>query len=244
MFMEGGDKINRVLVINKGIEEQNHLRDVLQNSHTEIVCTSTIDNAINELSNKDFTLIILDASLTEQDGSKFIDALQKAAQIPILILSLRVGKASEQTAISDSFIHPSNIRLHNIKNSLSLAQHLIRATERHEVPGDYCYTLVFGNDLIIEPEKRQAYLKGKKLNLTRKEFDMLLCLASNPGRVLTREQLYSQIWENDTSFNVDELVKAHIKTLRKKLSDADIQYIKNVWGVGYRFDHETEKDGE
>ena len=104
--------------------------------------------------------------------------------------------------------------------------------------------MAFGNDLVIEPSKRQAFLKGKKLNLTRKEFEMLLCLASNPGRVLTREQLYRQIWETDTSYNVDELVKAHIKTLRKKLSDADIQYIKNVWGVGYRFDHETEEDGE
>lgn len=110
--------------------------------------------------------------------------------------------------------------------------------------GEYCYTLAFGNELIIEPEKRQAYLKGKKLNLTRKEFDVLLCLASNPGKVLTREQIYSQIWEIDTSFNVDDLVKAHIKTLRKKLADSDIQYIKNVWGVGYRFDHETEEDGE
>ena len=125
-----------------------------------------------------------------------------------------------------------------------LAKHLMQMNYNKSIIGEYCYTLAFGNELIIEPEKRQAYLKGKKLNLTRKEFDVLLCLASNPGKVLTREQIYSQIWEIDTSFNVDDLVKAHIKTLRKKLADSDIQYIKNVWGVGYRFDHETEEDGE
>ena len=239
-----GDSINRVLVINKKPEEQKHIREILKNAATEITCVTSIDYAIIELSKKNFDFIILDASFTETDGSALIDAFQDNTQIPILILSLRAGKDADSTNPADISVSPSEIPVSNAKNGLLLAQHILQCNERYEPPGAYCYTLAFGNDLVIEPSKRQAYLKGKKLNLTRKEFDMLLCLASNPGRVLTREQLYRQIWETDTSYNVDELVKAHIKTLRKKLSDADIQYIKNVWGVGYRFDHETEEDGE
>jgi len=230
------------LVINKNIEDQNHLRDVLNNTNTEILCTDSVHQAIAELAISQFTLIILDAMFTEKDGGELVDALYKVTQIPVLILSMRCGEKSDNANIVSSL--PSNTTVSNIKCSLLLAKHLIQDNERYQNNGEYCYTLAFGNELIIEPEKRQAYLKGKKLNLTRKEFDMLLCLASNPGKVLTREQIYSQIWETDTSFNVDDLVKTHIKTLRKKLADADIQYIKNVWGVGYRFEHETEEDGE
>ena len=102
--------------------------------------------------------------------------------------------------------------------------------------------LVFGTDLIVEPMKRQVFLKGQLLELSRKEFDLFFCLAKHPGQVLSREQLYNRVWDSDSAFNVDEVVKAHIKTLRKKLSASDIDYIKNIWGVGYRF--QTEKDSE
>ena len=104
------------------------------------------------------------------------------------------------------------------------------------------HPLAFGTDLIIEPMKRLVFLKGQLVELSRKEFDLLYCLAKHPGQVLSREQLYSRVWDSDSAFNVDEVVKAHIKTLRKKLSASDIDYIKNIWGVGYRF--QTEKDSE
>lgn len=208
------------------------------------MCVDSVYDAVYQLVKYEFTLIILDASLTVKDGSELLDAIQRATSTPILILSLRAGKVNNDHKESYSNTDTLSDQQCSLKNSLALAQHLIRSETTQVAQGEYCYTLAFGNDLIIEPDKRQVYLKGKKLNLTRKEFDMLLCLASNAGKVLTREQLYNQIWENDTSYNVDDLVKAHIKTLRKKLSEADIKYIKNVWGVGYRFDHETEKDGE
>ena len=71
--------------------------------------------------------------------------------------------------------------------------------------------------------------------MTRKEFDLLFWLASNPGKVFSRDQLYDRVWDDNSSFNVDEIVKAHIKTLRSKLSISEIEYIQNVWGVGYQF---------
>lgn len=103
------------------------------------------------------------------------------------------------------------------------------------------YTLVFGKDLMIDPKSRKATLRGEALNLTKKEFDLLFCLARHAGQVLSREQLYTQVWENDHSYNVDNLVKAHIKTLRKKLTPANREYIKNVWGIGYCFIDEEDR---
>ena len=110
--------------------------------------------------------------------------------------------------------------------------------------GDLCYTLAFGNDLVIDPLTRQVFVHGNELKMTRKEFDLLFRLASNPGKVFTREQLYDHIWDEQSAYNVDDVVKHHIKTLRKKLTTSNAEYIKNVWGIGYRFEHDTVKDGE
>lgn len=89
--------------------------------------------------------------------------------------------------------------------------------------------------MIIDPLTRQVQLNGKALPFTRKEFDLLYCLASNPGQVFSREQLYDQVWDEHATYNVDEVVKAQIKLLRQKLSMTGKDYIQNVWGVGYRF---------
>ena len=96
-------------------------------------------------------------------------------------------------------------------------------------------TLTFGTDLIIDPLHRQVLSKGSLLKLTRKEFNMLHFLASHPGQVFTREQLYTRIWRCDSDFNVDEAVRSHIKFLRRKLASSGKEYIQTVWGIGYRF---------
>ena len=97
-----------------------------------------------------------------------------------------------------------------------------------------CKMTVAGR-LRISPESRQAFLGEKEIMLTRKEFDLLLLFAENPNKVFTCDQLYDLLWSEQTAYNVDEVVKAHIKSLRQKLSDDDSVQIKNVWGVGYRF---------
>ena len=102
----------------------------------------------------------------------------------------------------------------------------------------YLDALNSGSDLIIDPAKRQVFLKGKELVFTKKEFDLLLCLASHPGRVFSREQLYDYVWDDKIVFNVDSVIKTHISSLRQKMIDAVVEYIKNVWGLGYKFNNE------
>lgn len=84
----------------------------------------------------------------------------------------------------------------------------------------------------------QVFLKGKELAFTKKEVDILLCLASHPGRVFTKDQLYDYAWEDKIIYNVESVIKTHISSLRQNMSEADIEYIRNVWGIGYRFQYE------
>lgn len=74
------------------------------------------------------------------------------------------------------------------------------------------------------------------MSLTKKEYDLLLCLASYPGQILSQEQLYEQVWKEEPDVGVNETVRVHIGKLKKKLSTvSDFNYIHNVWGVGYKF---------
>ena len=95
---------------------------------------------------------------------------------------------------------------------------------------------------MIDPQTRQVLLTGRNLPFTRKEFDLLFCLASNPGQVFSREQLYEQVWDEHAAYNVDGVVKSQIRLLRQKLSATGREYIKNVWGVGYRFQNEPDDE--
>ena len=103
-----------------------------------------------------------------------------------------------------------------------------------------CYTLAFGNDLVIEPETRYVTLQGQELKLTRKEYDLLFWLATNPGKVYSYTQLYDHVWDELAVGDVTQVVKYHIKSLRKKMTSSEAEYIKNVWGVGYRFANSSE----
>jgi DNA-binding response OmpR family regulator len=95
--------------------------------------------------------------------------------------------------------------------------------------------LRFG-ELTIDPSGRQVHREGERVELTQREFELLLFMARHPGQAFTREQLMDRVWQY--SFYVDtSTVTVHIRRLRAKLErdPAQPRYIETVWGVGYRF---------
>lgn len=95
--------------------------------------------------------------------------------------------------------------------------------------------LIFGTELTIDPNGRIVKVNGEDLNITKKEFDLFLCLVRNRKQVLSVEQLYEEIWGDEPDEKKLKTVKSHIYTLRKKLSSTGKNYIQNSWGTGYRF---------
>ena len=89
-------------------------------------------------------------------------------------------------------------------------------------------------DLRIDIERYDVFNRGRRVLLTFKEYQLLSVLASNPGRVYTREALLHQIWEYDY-FGGTRTVDVHIRRLRGKIEDTGQSYIETVWNVGYRF---------
>lgn len=230
-----------VLIINTNTEEAQAIKENLSSPNTKIVCVFSMDEALKFIGQIEFCLIILDAEISAADDHRLLSAIRKSKTTPILILSsqschverLRVLQAGAHAYIGEPY---------SLEECLAQAQALMQLYCDLKPPTEICYTLVFGKDLVIDPSARRVLLNGKDLRLTRKEFDLLFCLASNPGQVFSREQLYNHVWDEHSAYNVDEVVKAQIKTLRQKLNMTGNEYIKNVWGIGYRF--HTEPDDE
>ncbi len=107
-----------------------------------------------------------------------------------------------------------------------------RALRRHREAGGF--SMVRAGDLVINPDSFEVSLGGRRLALTFKEYELLRLLATNPGRVYSRETLLSRIWGYDY-FGGTRTVDVHVRRLRSKMEDADHTFIETVWKAGYRF---------
>lgn len=230
----------RVLIIDDNLVVCKEIKYALQNETTDVYYALSVHDGIEQLTKHHFCLVIMELLLSEGDGMELLKMLQLFKPIPILVLSSKPG-SEDRIAVLKAGAHGYVKKPYDLEECLAHAQSLMELYAQLHTSESRYYTLAFGMDLIIDPVKHQATLKGEPLNLTRKEFDLLFHLASHAGQVLSREQLYNAVWKETTAYNVDEQVKAHIKALRRKLIPAGKEYIKNEWGVGYRFSPEEEE---
>lgn len=228
--------LKHILIVNPDALEAEKIKGRMESSTTIVVCAYSIQQAIKYFDEIEFCLVILDANISASDDHTLLKAMRKVKTMPILVLSSH-NDHSERIHAFQAGAHAYMGKPYTDEECLAQAHTLLQLyIDTHPEIDDICYTLAFGRDLIIEPDNRKVLLNGKQLKMTRTEFDLLLVLASNAGRVFSCEQLYDQVWDDQSAFNVEEVVKYHIKSLRKKLMTADTEYIKNVWGIGYQFD--------
>ena len=230
-----------ILVISSDEREKYGIFSRLSSSTTAVYVTSTVQEAMPYLTDQRLCLVILDAEISQKDNHTLLKSIKKLKTTPILVLSSQPGHAQRLETLKAG-AHAYMGTPYTMEECLAQAQSLMQIyVDSHPEKHTY-FTLAFGDNLVIDPSTRQVFIKDKEIKFTRKEFDLLFWLASNPGQVFSREQLYDHVWDEDSVYNVDDVVKAHIKALRRKLSDTDVAYIKNVWGIGYRFQNEPEDE--
>jgi len=210
---------------------KNNLENIVTDVHYEFSC----ENGLDCFMKHQYSLVIMDSLLSEADGQNMIEIIRHVKPVPILILSEDVSTLNKIRALKDGADDVLS-KPFEIEECVARAKALIRRYTELGNEVDNIYTLAFGLDFIIDPQYRIAIFKGRRVDLTKKEFDMLYLFARHPCQVLTRAQIYDQIWSSESDFNPDDAVRFHIQSLRKKLGAIDGQsYIETVWGVGYRF---------
>lgn len=225
---------SKILIINHNADTAKEIQANLSGIGSEVIYVTTIQAALQQFINNEFSLIILDAHMSAGDDHNLLKAMRNSKSTPIMVLSSEMNH-DERLHAFKAGAHAYMGKPYTQEECVAQAHSLIQLYIDHNQSGKVCYTLAFGNDLVIDPSTRQIFVKGKEVKATKKEFDLLFRLASNPGKVFSREQLYDHVWDEQTAFNVDSVVKNHISSLKQKLSEANQEYIKNVWGVGYRF---------
>ena len=229
-----------ILIVNHNIDEALNIRKSLASPTTNAVCAHTIEEALEAFKCNNFCLVVLDSALSASDDHNILKAMRAAKTMPILVLSSHADH-TERIHAFNAGAHAYMGHPYTEEECLAQAHTLMQLyNDMNPQKDELCYTLAFGKELIIEPETRLVKLQGRELRLTRKEYDLLFWLASNPGKVYSCGQLYDHVWDEFAIGNVDNVVKYHIKSLRKKLTVSNAEYIKNVWGIGYRFANAAE----
>lgn len=183
--------------------------------------------------------VILDLMLPGLDGWAVCRRIRQIASTPVLMLTARLTEDDRVRGLdlgADDYV----TKPFSPRELVSRVRAILRRATRG--PQESPSRLEFPG-LVILPEARRVEARGVFLDLTPKEFDLLLALASAPGRVLSRQALLSQVWGFDF-LGDSRTVDVHVGTVRRKLERAapGSAYITTVRGAGYRFDPEDNAD--
>ncbi len=194
--------------------------------------------AMEELEKELPLLVILDLMLPGKDGWSITRWLRERSEVPIIILTARIEEMDRIAGLemgADDYV----MKPFSPQELVSRVRAVLRRV-RTSQPKDMEESIKY-NNLSINPVSRIVSLNTNDINLTAKEFDLLLFLARNPQRVFTRDQLLDQVW-GTASYIDQETVTVHIRRLREKLEvePENVRFIHTVWGVGYKFSYESE----
>lgn len=209
---------------------QLHLRDIHCDSHI----AADGGAGLQRVARDRYDLVILDLMLPVMDGIEVCKQIRAHDRfLPVIMLTSRSTEFDRvlglEIGADDYITKPFSIPELVARVKAQLRR--IQAFQSQPPPR----RLQFG-DLVIEPEKHCATLKGETARLTAKEFDLLLYFASHPGRVYNRAELLDRVWGYSYE-GYEHTVNSHINRLRNKIErdPANPRYIVTVWGVGYKF---------
>ena len=180
-------------------------------------------------------LILLDLMLPGLDGFEICRKIRDSIEVPILMVSARGEDLDKIRGLglgADDYISKPFSPQEMVARVKS---HLARYRRLTGEPRSHQREISFGR-VRLKPEARQVFVEERELDLTNKEFELLLHLLTRPNQVFSKEQLYESIWGAD-SYGDLKTVVVHINRLREKIESdpSKPRYIQTVWGVGYRF---------
>ena len=216
--------MKQILIVEDEPDIQELLCAYIQNAGYKTAAAGDGDEALRLFADGSFDLVLLDIMLPGMNGFQVCERIRIQSQVPILMLTALDGEAQQLRGLglnADDYITKPF--------SMPVLLEKIRVILRRST-GTGQEEILRYRDLSIIPDTREAILEGKPLELTAREFDLLLTLLSSPGRVFTREMLLSRLWGYDF-YGDERIVDTHIKNLRHKLNR---DYIETVRGVGYR----------
>jgi len=210
-------------------------KDYLEIEGFTVEIESNGDQALSRYREKNYDLIVLDLMLPGLDGFEICRRIRKYSTVPIIIISAKTEDMDKIRGLGlgadDYMVKPFSPleMVARVKAHIARHERLLGfrpdSGDEIEIKG-----------LVINRSSRRVMLNGQEIAFSSKEFDLLVFMAQNPNRVLTKEQIYINIWGEDAYGDLTT-VAVHIRKIREKIEadPSNPQYLETVWGAGYRF---------
>lgn len=232
------DLKQKILIIDDDMDLCRLLRNNLEQEGYYVCIRHDGAAGLQEAQSADYQLIVLDIMLPHKNGYEVLEKIREKSFVPVLMLTAR---DSEGDKVSGLRMGADDYLTKPFSNSEFLARvsSLLRRYTVFNAADIPDKTIAVGR-LTINRAAREVSKDGLPLELTAKEFDLLLFFAENPGKVFTKKQIYRAVWKDEYAFD-DNNIMVHIRRLRKKIEDnpESPEYILTVWGVGYKLGGET-----
>ena len=227
----------KVLVVDDEERMRKLIADFLKVKDYDVLEAGDGEQAVDVFfSVKDIALVILDVMMPKMDGWEVLRTIRERSHVPVIMLTAR----SEETDELKGFQYGADEYISKPFSPKILVARVEAILRRSGINQEETITVA---GITVDKSAHAVSIDGKELELSFKEYELLLYFIENKGIALSREKILNNVWNYDY-FGDARTIDTHVKKLRSKLGDKG-DYIKTVWGMGYKFEpvHE-EKAGE
>lgn len=234
--------MNKVLIVEDDREIVSLLEIHLKDLSLKVIKAFDGEDGFNKAISEEPDLIILDIMLPKMDGIEVCQRIRaKEINVPIMMLTARSEEIDRvlglEMGADDYMTKPFSVRefIARVKAIFRRTELIKESLAEQKVP------IIKFEGLYIDVEKRKVLVNDNKVELSPKEFELLVLLASNPGKSYNRSSLLNLIWGYEFE-GYEHTVNSHINRLRAKIEPdmAEPKYILTTWGVGYKFNEELD----
>lgn len=221
-----------LLLVEDNLELADLICTFLKKDGFSIINVDSGEKAVEFFEDNVAKIVLLDIMLPGIDGFTVCSSIRENHNTPIIIMSAKVDKEDKINGFAlgaDDYIEkPVDVDILSAKISALMKRNYELKAKR---------TIMNSGAISINKEAKEVYLNGKLLNMTSKEFELLLLFVENPGKALKKDYIFNKIWGSE-SFSEDQTLTVHVKMLRDKIEDnpKKPKRILTQWGVGYKYE--------
>ncbi len=219
----------KVLVVDDEIRIRKLVKDFLVKKEYRVLEAGDGEEALNIFfSDNDIALVILDVMMPKMDGWQVCREIRKYSKVPIIMLTAKSDEQDEllgfELGVDEYISKPFSPKI-----LMARVDAILRRTNKIENEG-----IITAGCISLNKVAHTVMVEDKNIELSFKEFELLVYFMENQGIALSREQILNNVWNYDY-FGDARTIDTHVKKLRAKLTDK-ADYIKTIWGMGYKFE--------